>query len=401
MQTVSNRVKAAANSNGHLRQLYFFSRYAERRTDPGICDFTFGNPHEMPLPPLVEAIRRHAVPLNKDWFAYKTSEAEPRAFIAECLTRELSLPFEPEDIALTNGAFAAISVTFRLLLDAGDEAIFCTPAWFSYEPMLLMADVTPRKVPLLAETFDLDLDAIDAAITSRTRLVIINTPHNPTGRIYSGELLTALADLLSRASERYGRRIFLLSDEPYRRIRFDGRDFVSPAQVYPWSVIAYSYGKVLLAPGQRLGYLALSPHMPRKEREVIQNNMFAAQMALGWCFPNAIMQYAIPDLETLSIDMPSLSAKRNRMVEALEAAGYGTLRPEGTFYLFCKWPGDDPERFWNALADRDVFVMPGSTMNVSEYFRICLTASHEMVERSLPVFVEVADLMRTERTPFA
>ena len=188
----------------------------------------------------------------------------------------------------------------------------------------------------------------------------------------------------------------MLSDEPYRRIRFDDRDFVSPAQVYPWSVIAYSYGKVLLVPGQRLGYLAVSPHIPRKEREEIQNNMFAAQMALGCCFPNAIMQYAIPDLEGLSIDMSSLSAKRNRVVEALETAGYEAPRPEGTFYLFCKWPGNDPERFWNALADRDVFVMPGSTMNVPDHFRICLTASKEMVERSLPVFAEVADLMRTD-----
>jgi aspartate aminotransferase len=110
------------------------SRYAERRAEPGICDFTFGNPHEMPLPGLVEAIRRHAIPLNKDWFAYKTSEAGPQAFLAERLTLELSLPFEPEDIALTNGAFAAISVAFRLLFDVEDEAIFSTPAWFSYEP---------------------------------------------------------------------------------------------------------------------------------------------------------------------------------------------------------------------------------------------------------------------------
>ncbi len=187
----------------------------------------------------------------------------------------------PEDIALTNGGFAAIAVTFRLLLDAGDEAVFCTPAWFSYEPMLLLANVTPRPVPLLPETFDLDLEAIDAAITSRTRLLIINTPHNPTGRIYDPERLAALADLLSRASERIGRRIFLLSDEPYRRIRFDNHEFVSPAELYAWSVIAYSYAKVLLAPGQRLGYLAVSPHMPPRERKEIQENLFVAQMALG------------------------------------------------------------------------------------------------------------------------
>jgi aspartate aminotransferase len=206
-----------------------------------------------------------------------------------------------------------------------------------------------------------------------------------------------LADLLNRASERIGRRIFLLSDEPYRRIRFDGNDFVSPAAVYPWTVISYSYGKVLLAPGQRLGYLALSPLMPSTDKQALQSSLFATQMALGWCFPNAVMQYALPDLEGLSIDIPVLSAKRARMTEALERAGYEVLRPEGTFYLFCKYPGGGGEQYWDALADRDVFVMPGRVMDVPDYFRISLTASEPMIERSLPVFAEVAQAIQTER----
>ena len=127
--------------------------------------------------------------------------------------------------------------------------MFSEPAWFCYEPMLLAADAVPRKVRLKGPAFDLDLDAIEAAIGPKTRLVIVNTPHNPTGRIYGRDTLKALADLLERASARFGRRIFLLSDEPYRRLRFDGRGFVSPAAVYPWTLISYSYGKVLLAPG--------------------------------------------------------------------------------------------------------------------------------------------------------
>jgi aspartate/methionine/tyrosine aminotransferase len=123
---------------------------------------------------------------------------------------------EPADLALTTGAFAAIMAAFRLLLDAGDEAIFSEPAWFSHEPMLLAADVVPRKVALKTPTFDLDLAAIDAPVGPRTRLVIVNTPHNPTGRIYSGDTLKGLSDLLNRASARIGHRIYLLSDEPYR-----------------------------------------------------------------------------------------------------------------------------------------------------------------------------------------
>jgi aspartate aminotransferase len=211
-------------------------------------------------------------------------------------------------------------------------------------------------------------------------------------------MFVALAEMLDRASERIGRRIFLLSDEPYRRIRFDDHDLVSPAQVYPWTVVTYSYAKVLLAPGQRLGYLAVSPRMPSEERQAIRNHMPTAQVALGWCFPNAVMQYVNPDLENLSIDMRSLSSKRNRMVETLEKANE-LLRPEGTFYLFCKCPGDDPERFWNILAHRGVFV--GSRAARWVFQAIFASASppprkwSSAVCRFLPRF----ELMRNEREP--
>jgi len=386
MPIVSARVSAADTAFAAVKNFYFNSRYGKRRGEPNICDFTFGNPHEMPLDGIVTALRQRAVPQNKDWFAYKTSEEEPQAFLADRLSRELALPFEAPDIALTAGAFAAIMVAFRLVLDAGDEAIISEPAWFCYEPMLLMADAVPRKVKLKAPTFDLDLAAIEAAIGPRTRLIIVNSPHNPTGRIYDAGTLTQLADLLDRASAKYGHRIFLLSDEPYRRLRFDGRGFACPAAFYPWTLIAYSYGKVLLAPGQRIGYLAISPLMPTDQRQALRDAMFSTQMALGWCFPNALMQYAVPDLENLSIDLAALTRRRDLLTAALTKAGYDVLAPEGTFYLWTRWPNGDADRQWNRLADRDVFVMPGTIMDTPDYFRISLTASDAMVERALPVF---------------
>jgi aspartate aminotransferase len=390
MKIVSRRTAAANFAFEAVKKFYFSSRYGERRGDPEIADFTFGNPHEMPLDGIVAAIREGALPQNKDWFAYKTSEEAPQTFLAGVVGKELGLPFEPQDIALTAGAFAAISVAFRLVLDAGDQAIYPEPAWFCYEPMLLAADAVPRKVLLKEPRFDLDLDALEAAICPRTRLVIINTPHNPTGRIYGPDTLAALADCLERASSRIGHRIFLLSDEPYRRLRFDGRDFISPAALYPWTLISYSYGKVLLAPGQRLGYLAISPLMPEADRQALRDAMFASQMALGWCFPSAVMQHAITHLDRLSIDLQALARRRDVLSEALLKSGYSVLPPEGTFYLWVKWSSDDPERQWNALADRGVFVMPGSIMNANGYFRISLTASDEMVRRAVPAFRDVS-----------
>ena len=387
MSVVSERARAADAAFAAVRDFYQTSRYGKRRGDPEICDLTFGNPHEMPLGGLVTTLRERAVPKDKNWFAYKTSEEEPQAFLAQRLSRELTLAFEPADIALTTGAFAAIMVAFRLVLDAGDEAVFSEPAWFCYEPMLLAADAVPRKVKLKVPTFDLDLSAIEAAIGPKTRLVIVNTPHNPTGRIYDDNTLKALAELLERASRRYGHRVFLLSDEPYRRLRFDGRGFTSPALFYPWTLVAYSYGKILLAPGQRVGYLAISPNMPSRERAALRNVMFSTQMALGWCFPNAVMQYAVSDLENLSVDLAALTRRRDLLAATLNKAGYEVLLPEGTFYLWTKWPEGNAEAHWNRLADRDVFVLPGSVMNTTNYFRISLTASDAMVERALPAFL--------------
>jgi aspartate aminotransferase len=390
MSSISARMIATDAAFEVVKSFVLNSRYAERRLESGMCDFTFGNPHEMPLEGIVNAIRERAIPHDKNWFAYKTSEQDPQAFVAEKLSRELDLTFEPGDIALTTGAFAAIMVAFRLVVDAGDEVIYSEPAWFCYEPMLLAGNAVPRKVNLQPPTFDLDLAAVEAAIGPKTRLVIVNTPHNPTGRIYSRASLEVLADLLERASSRIGHRIFLLSDEPYRQLRFDGRGFTSPAALYPWTLISYSFGKVLLAPGQRLGYLALSPLMPTADRHALRSVMFSAQMALGWCFPNAVMQYSVPDLDNLSIDQMALTRRRDRVMAALASAGYSVLVPEGTFYLWSKWTDNDPQRQWNALADRDVFVLPGSIMNAPSYFRISLTASDEMVERALPAFIEVA-----------
>jgi aspartate aminotransferase len=390
--SISSRIKAANTAFAEVRNFYTSSRYAERRLESGISDFTFGNPHEMPLPELVAAIRERAQPHDTNWFAYKTSEAEPQAFLAERVGRELGLPFEPADIALTTGAFAAIMVACYNVLDPGDEAIFSEPAWFCYEPLLRAAAAVPRKVPLKPPAFDLDLAGIESAISPKTRLVIVNTPHNPTGRIYNRSTLENLADLLERASSRIGHRIYLLSDEPYRRLRFDGRSFDSPATIYPWTFISYSYGKVLLAPGQRLGYLAISPLMPAAERRTFTDSMFAAQMALGWCFPNAVMQYAITDLETLTIDRTALAKRRDRLMELLERNGITTLRPEGTFYLWNRWPEGNPDELWSLLASRDVFVMPGRIMNAPSYFRISLTASDEMVERAAPAFEELGRL---------
>lgn len=374
------------NINASLLRFMTTSTYIKRRFEPGIADFTLGNPHEMPLPAITEAFQRWSVPRNKDWFAYKTSERASQAIIAASLRERRGVAFAPEDIAMTNGASAGLSVSLLTVTDPGDEVIFLSPPWFFYEPLIVAHGCQPVRVMLRPPDFALDPDAIAAAITPRTRAIIVNSPHNPSGRIYPPAALTDLARVLTEASTRHGRPIYLLSDEAYCRIVYDGRSYPSPTAFYPWSILIYTYGKTLLAPGQRLGYLALPPEMPLAAREQLRGALMIAQFATGYAFPNALLQHALGDLDTLSIDVDHLQRKRDRMVAALHAAGYEVNAPEGTFYLLVRSPLDDDVAFTELLAQHDVFVLPGITAECPGYFRISLTANDDMIDRALPVF---------------
>lgn len=365
----------------------FLARVGEAAERPGAMDLTFGNPHEPPLSGLVDAIRAQVEPRSESWFAYTTHDERAQDTIAAGLRDELGLPFEPADIALTQGAFGAIELAFALLTDVGDEVIVPVPGWFCYAPMLRTAELVTVGADLAEPSFDLDIDAIARAITPRTRIVIVNSPANPTGRVYPRAQLESLAALLDEASARHGRRIWILSDEPYRRIRFDGVPFTSPAAVYPWTLIDYSYGKVLLAPGQRLGYLALAPLMPDDVRAELRDALIPAQLSIGWGFPDAIMQYAVPALESVSIDIDELAVKRDLVHGALARSGVEMTLPEGTFYLWGRAPGGDGDAFAARLRARDVYVMPGRLFDRPQSFRISLTATRDTIERALPILL--------------
>lgn len=378
-----------------------FSRFFDgpiwaRRDEPGIANFAVGNPQEMPLPAYVDALTRALPPKDKDWFAYKMSEPLSQASIARSLSVRTGLDWDPADVAMTNGGFAALAVTLRAILNSGDEVVFLSPPWFFYEILILAGGGEPVRVRLEPPDFHLDATTIATAITPRTRAVLVNTPHNPTGRIYPPESLRAVADVLTEASARHGRTIYLIADEPYNRIVFDARRFTSPAEIYPATIVNYSFGKTLLAPGMRIGYIATPPEMPDRER--LRDDFFTAQIASGWSFPNALLQHAIEDLDSLSIDVGALERRRDRVVEALRGMGYATTNPEGTFYVMAQAPTEDDMAFGELLADHGVLVLPGTVVEAPGWFRISLTASDDMVDRGLPGF-EAARAAALDRAP--
>ena len=372
---------------GTLQSVYGFftqSTWSRHREDPNISDFTVGNPHEMPLEAFSAALGRWSVPQNEMWYAYQDNAPAARAVVAASLREQRGQPFEDEDVFLTNGAFAGLAAALGLVTDPGDEVIFLSPPWFFYDALITAAGGVPVRVRVDPETFDLDLSALEAAITSRTRAIIVNSPNNPTGKIYPPATLTALSQLLTDTSARNERPIYLLSDEAYCRILYDGNDYHSPSEFYPNTFVIYTYGKTLLTPGQRMGYIALPPTMP--DREGIRSGLFVAQLMTGYAFPNALLQHALPDLERLSIDIRRLQRKRDTMVAALREMSYTVHVPEGTFYLLPRSPLADDLAFIELLAKHDVFCLPGTVVEMPGYFRISLTASDEMIARALPGF---------------
>lgn len=360
--------------------------------DPDACDFLAGNPEMPALPGYVETLQRWLEPENRRWFAYGMADRRAQEAAARNLSDELGLPFEPDDILLTRGAHGALALAMEMVLDPGDEVVFVSPPWFFYEAMILGARATPIRVRADGSSWDLDVDAIAKVLTPRTRMVLINTPNNPTGRIYPDETLDRLGSLLTEHTQTTERPVYLLSDESYSKILFDGNRMVTPAAHYPRSLLVHTFSKSSLAPAQRLGFLALPPTMP--ERETLRMTATVVGLSTGNTLPDAVMQYALPDLEDIVVDMDRLQQRRDRVLAALRGAGYDVQTPEATFYLLVRSPDPDDRAFAERLMQDKVLVLPGAVCEMPGWFRLSLTATDDMVDRALPVFERAAEASR-------
>jgi aspartate aminotransferase len=353
---------------------------------PSVSNFMFGNPHDMAPQAYVDALLSGTTPRAADWFAYKMNEENAVGVVAASLTERFGMGFQPDDVVMTNGNFSGLSICLHVAAGPGDEVVYVSPPWFFYETLILEAGATPVSVPADPVSWDLDLEAIARVIGPKTAAIIVNSPNNPTGRIYPRETLDALATILTEASERNGRPIYLLSDEAYNRIVYDGREYPTPVAHYPWSFFIYTYGKTHLAPGLRLGFVALPPAMPGREQ--MRDPMLLAQVARGWAFPVAPLQHAIADLDRIGIDVDRLQRRRDLLVGSLREQGYDVVEPEGTFYIIARSPIPDDQAFFDRLAEHDVYVLPGSVFEMPGWFRLSVTASDEMCERAVPTFAK-------------
>jgi aspartate aminotransferase len=380
---IAKAVADALGRSSWIRRMFEEgARLKRERGAENVFDFTLGNPDVEPPPQVLEALRRVAAnPPQAMSHAYMPNAGYPavRQAIANKLSRETGLQFVPEDILMTIGAAGACNVFLKSVLDPGDEVIVLVPFFPEYE--FYITNHGGRMVPVETdETFLPDPERIAAAITPRTRAIMLNTPNNPTGRVYPERTLRDLEAMLTRV----GYSGAVMSDEPYKTLVFDGKRQPEVASFISHTVICNSWSKSQGLPGERIGYLAFSPRLP--EREQLRNACTFANRVLGFVNAPAIWQWVMLETADATVDRSGYEHKRNTLCDALAQIGYDIQRPEGAFYVFMKTPIPDDIQFLRVLAAEGVLAVPGTGFGRSGYVRLSLTVPLDAIQRSIPAF---------------
>ena len=367
------------------------SEYAAARgTEIGydnVFDYSLGNP-SVPCPSSFTKamidMYETADPVALHGYSPSLGNPEACRTIAESLNRRFGMDYTAGHIFPTTGAAGALAHALRAVTKPGDEVLTVTPYFVEYGSYVGNHGGTLKKVPTLPGTFGLDLPAIEAAITPKTRAMIINSPHNPTGTVYSREELEGLTAILAKASERNGRPLYLVVDEPYRFLAFDGVEVPSLLPMYPYAVLASSFSKNLCLAGERVGFIALSPLFA--ERAELMGGLTLANRILGFVNPPVVGQHIMAGALGSQVDVNIYARRREMMGNVLSDAGYEFQMPKGAFYFFPKAPGGDDVAFVNKLLDERILAVPGSGFGGPGHFRLAFCVEDEVIARSAEGF---------------
>lgn len=370
------------------------AKLKQQHGSQNVFDFSLGNPNIEPPARVQQAIAEAAADSTPGIHAYMANAGFPsvRAAIAQKIRDDEGIDLDENHVVMTVGAGGALNVVFKTILNAGDDVICPKPFFVEYVFYIDNHGGKAVQVPT-REDFSLDLNAIEKAITAKTAAVLINSPNNPTGKVYSKEQIKGLADLLARKSAEIGRTIVLISDEPYRAITYDGVEVPSILQAYPHSLVVTSFSKDLSLPGERLGYVAMNPNMDSAAQTM--NGMVLANRILGFVNAPALMQRAVKDVLRAVVDISVYKRRRDRLYDALTSFGYQCVKPEGAFYLFPKSPIEDDVSFVGMLQNKLILVVPGTGFGGPGYFRIAYCVSDETIEGALKGFQEAIREVRS------
>ena len=355
-----------------------------------VYDFTIGNP-SVPTPQEVTDTVRElmdtlsAVQLHS--YTGANGEYDTRKAVAEDLNRRYGVELTPEEVFIGCGASQELCAVFWALNRPKGEIVAIAPYFPEYMPFVEQTGAAFRVVPADIPDFQIDFVALEQTLNENTCAVIINSPNNPAGTVYSRQTIEKLAALLTRKSEEYGKPIYIVSDEPYRELVYDGAAVPYIPAIYPYTVVCYSYSKSLSLPGERIGYILVPETNP--EAKGLYTAVAGASRALGHICAPSLWQKVIARCAHLRPDLSVYDQNRKTLYEGLTAMGYEVAKPQGAFYLFVKAPGGDAKAFMEKAKEKDVLIVPGDGFGCPGYFRMCYCVKHKMILDSLPLLKQL------------
>ena len=389
---INEELRALGAAPNKIRETFAYG--LERKAQIGedrVFDLSIGNP-SVPSPECVDATIARLVTEGKgNEHGYTPSPGliEVRNVIADNLNRRYGTDYTGENLYLTSGASSAIAITFKALVCPGEQVITVSPYFMEYKTWTHDAGGELIEVPARADDFQIDVPAMEAAINEKTAVVIINSPNNPVGSIYSDDNLKELATVLERKSAEYGHPIYLLSDEPYRELAYDGEEVPFIPAIYKDTIYCYSFSKTLSLPGERIGFLAIHPELTDYAR--VRAAIYGAGRALGYINASTMFQLVAAECVGQTADISVYKQNRDLIHTALLDMGYTCVKPSGAFYLFLKTPEPDATAFCKKAMALDLLVVPGDEFGCPGYVRLAYCVPKTMLERSLPRFRQLAD----------
>ena len=354
-----------------------------------IYDYSLGNP-SIPAPDYVNQSIREILEdtpsIVVHGYTSAVGDLATRQAIADDLNQRYDAGVKPEDLFIGCGAAPELVAVLRALAVPGSEVLAIAPYFPEYKPFTEASGAAFKVVPADVPGFQINLQAVEAMITEKTQAIIVNSPNNPSGVVYTAETLQALADILTRKGEEYGHPIYIVADEPYRELTYGCTAPFIP-NIYPNTIVCYSYSKSLSLPGERIGYVYVPSQA--QDAKALYAAVAGASRAGGHVCAPSLWQKVIARCAHLRPDLEAYDRNRKALYEGLTAMGYEMAKPDGAFYLFIKAPGGDAVAFSEKAKQKDLLVVPGDGFGCPGYFRICYCVSYEMIQKSLPVFAEL------------
>ncbi|MBR5524364.1 MAG: pyridoxal phosphate-dependent aminotransferase [Clostridia bacterium] len=385
---VSKEMLALGKKSSVIREIFEYAK--QRKAEIGaenVFDFSLGNP-SIPAPAVVgETMQRlltETDPVALHGYTSAPGDLGVRRIIAQHVKERFDFDADAALIYMTCGAAASLTISLRALCSDGDEVLLLAPFFPEYQVFVRNAGAVPVVVPAQAGTLTVDFEALSAAINAKTRAIIVNSPNNPSGVVLDDDCISRLAALLTEKSEQFGRPIAIIADEPYRELVYDGTEVPYIPGYYDHTLVCYSYSKSLSLPGERIGYILVSPHMQGA------GDVFAAicgaGRSLGFVCAPSLLQLTVGACDGTPPDLTAYDANRTLLYSSLTEIGYEAVRPDGAFYLFVKSLEPDAYAFCERAKKFELLLVPSDDFGVSGYVRIAYCVSYEQIRRSLPAF---------------